>query len=62
MAAFAGNKIEAFVGPTELGAADSLEGVIVDFIGGAQHFLDIAVQELDSNRSPRPSSTLASAG
>ncbi|WP_371785682.1 phospholipase D-like domain-containing protein [Streptosporangium subroseum] len=48
MAAFAGNKIEAFVGPTELGAADSLEGVIVDFIGGAQHFLDIAVQELDS--------------
>ncbi|MEV6867391.1 phospholipase D-like domain-containing protein [Streptosporangium subroseum] len=48
MAAFAGNKIEAFVGPTELGAADSLEGVIVDFIGGAQHSLDIAVQELDS--------------
>jgi phosphatidylserine/phosphatidylglycerophosphate/cardiolipin synthase-like enzyme len=48
MAAFAGNKIEAFVGPTELGAADNLEGVIVDFIGGAQHSLDIAVQELDS--------------
>lgn len=48
MAAFAGNKIEAFVGPTELGAADDLEGVIVDFIGGARHSLDIAVQELDS--------------
>ncbi|AWS44387.1 phosphatidylserine/phosphatidylglycerophosphate/cardiolipin synthase family protein [Streptosporangium sp. 'caverna'] len=48
MAAFAGNKIEAFVGPAELGAADNLEGVIVDFIGGARHSLDIAVQELDS--------------
>jgi phosphatidylserine/phosphatidylglycerophosphate/cardiolipin synthase-like enzyme len=48
MAAFAGGKIEAFVGPTELGAADGLEQVIVDFIGGAERSLDIAVQELDN--------------
>jgi phosphatidylserine/phosphatidylglycerophosphate/cardiolipin synthase-like enzyme len=48
MAVFAGGRIEAFVGPTELGAADSLERVIVDFIGGAEHSLDIAVQELDN--------------
>ncbi|GAA2684332.1 MULTISPECIES: phospholipase D-like domain-containing protein [Nonomuraea] len=48
MAAFGGGKIEAFVGPTELGAADDLEQVIIDFIGGAKHSLDIAVQELDS--------------
>ena len=48
MAAFAGGKIEAFVGPSELGAADQLERVIVDFIAGAEHSLDIAVQELDS--------------
>jgi phosphatidylserine/phosphatidylglycerophosphate/cardiolipin synthase-like enzyme len=49
MAEFAGGKIEAFVGPTELGAADNLEQVIVDFIGGAKASLDIAVQELDSS-------------
>ncbi|MFC6023565.1 phospholipase D-like domain-containing protein [Plantactinospora solaniradicis] len=48
MASFAGNKIEAFVGPRELGAADDLEQVVVDFIGGARESLDIAVQELDS--------------
>ncbi|MFE3449673.1 phosphatidylserine/phosphatidylglycerophosphate/cardiolipin synthase family protein [Nonomuraea sp. NPDC059194] len=48
MTMFAGGKIEAFVGPTELGAADDLEQVIIDFINGAQRFLDIAVQELDS--------------
>ncbi|GAA2914887.1 phospholipase D-like domain-containing protein [Streptosporangium fragile] len=48
MAAFAGDKIEAFVGPVELGAADDLERVIVDFVDGARHSLDIAVQELDS--------------
>jgi phosphatidylserine/phosphatidylglycerophosphate/cardiolipin synthase-like enzyme len=48
MAAFAGGKIEAYVGPTELGAADALEQVIVDFIGGAERSLDIAVQELDN--------------
>jgi hypothetical protein len=48
MASFADGKIEAFIGPTELGAADNLEQVIVDFIAGARTSLDIAVQELDS--------------
>ncbi|WP_157248169.1 phospholipase D-like domain-containing protein [Nonomuraea typhae] len=48
MTVFAGGKIEAFVGPAELGAADNLEQVIIDFIGGARRHLDIAVQELDS--------------
>lgn len=48
MARFAGNKIEAYVGPPELGAADNLEQVVVDFIDGARESLDIAVQELDS--------------
>ncbi len=48
MASFAGGKIEAYVGPKELGAADDLEQVIVDFVGGARSSLDIAVQELDS--------------
>lgn len=48
MAVFAQGKIEAFVGPTELGAADALEQVVVDFIAGAEHSLDIAVQELDN--------------
>lgn len=48
MADFARGKVEAFVGPQELGAADNLEQVIVDFIGGAEDSLAIAVQELDS--------------
>jgi phosphatidylserine/phosphatidylglycerophosphate/cardiolipin synthase-like enzyme len=48
MAAFANGKIEAYVGPTELGAADSLEEVVVSFIAGAKKSLDIAVQELDN--------------
>ncbi len=48
MATFANGKIEAFVGPQELGAADSLEEVIVEFVRGARSSLDIAVQELDS--------------
>jgi hypothetical protein len=48
MATFAAGKIEAFVGPIELGAADNLEAVIVNFIAGARGSLDIAVQELDS--------------
>ncbi|MEV4759761.1 phospholipase D-like domain-containing protein [Micromonospora sp. NPDC049559] len=48
MATFAGQKIEAYVGPRELGAADELERVIVEFVAGARHSLDIAVQELDS--------------
>ena len=48
MATFAGGKIEAFVGPAELGAADNLENVIIEFVNGAKKTLDIAVQELDS--------------
>jgi phosphatidylserine/phosphatidylglycerophosphate/cardiolipin synthase-like enzyme len=48
VAAFANGKIEAYVGPQELGAADNLEQVIVDFLHGARTSLDIAVQELDS--------------
>jgi phosphatidylserine/phosphatidylglycerophosphate/cardiolipin synthase-like enzyme len=48
VADFAGGKIQAFVGPTELGASDNLEQVIINFIEGAQESLDIAVQEIDS--------------
>jgi phosphatidylserine/phosphatidylglycerophosphate/cardiolipin synthase-like enzyme len=48
VASFADGKIEAYVGPRELGAADDLEAVIADFVAGARSTLDIAVQELDS--------------
>jgi len=48
VAYFAQGKIEAFLGPRELGAVDDLEQVISDFIEGAEKTLDIAVQELDS--------------
>lgn len=48
MTDFASGAIQAFVGPTELGAADDLEQVIVRFIDAAQVSLDIAVQEIDS--------------
>lgn len=48
MSDFAGGRIQAFVGPRELGAADDLEAVIVDFIAAAEDTLDVAVQELDS--------------
>lgn len=48
MAVFADGKIEAYVGPPALGAADDLEAVIIDFIAGARSKLSIAVQELDS--------------
>lgn len=50
MADFAEGKIQAFVGPVELGAADNLEEVIIDFINGAEKSLDIAVQEIDSEK------------
>jgi phosphatidylserine/phosphatidylglycerophosphate/cardiolipin synthase-like enzyme len=53
MASFADGKIEAYVGPPGLGAADDLELVIVDFIHGARKRLDIAVQELDSEAIAR---------
>jgi phosphatidylserine/phosphatidylglycerophosphate/cardiolipin synthase-like enzyme len=45
---FADDKIDVYLGPTELGAADNLEQAVVDFIGGARKSLDIAVQEIDS--------------
>ena len=50
MADFAQGKIQAFVGPKELGASDNLEQVIVDYIDGAQKYLDIATQEIDSEK------------
>ena len=40
--------LEIFMGPSELGAPDNLEEVIVGFIGRARSTLDIAVQELES--------------
>jgi PLD-like domain len=45
---FADDKIDVYLGPVELGAADNLEQAIVDFIGGARKSLDVAVQEIDS--------------
>jgi phosphatidylserine/phosphatidylglycerophosphate/cardiolipin synthase-like enzyme len=48
VAGFAGGRIEAYLGPTDLGAPDDLETVICEFIRGARQSLDIAVQELDS--------------
>ncbi|RKR92479.1 phosphatidylserine/phosphatidylglycerophosphate/cardiolipin synthase-like enzyme [Micromonospora pisi] len=48
MTSFAAGKIEAFVGPPELGAADDLEQVVIGFITEARESLDVAVQELDS--------------
>ncbi len=48
MANFAEGRIEAYAGPTDLGAPDDIEAAIVAFIGGARLSLDIAVQELDS--------------
>ena len=53
MAVFADGKIEAYVGPPGLGAADDLEAVIVEFIAGARTKLDVAVQELDSEAIAR---------
>lgn len=50
MADFVNGKIQAFVGPKDLGAPDNLEEVIIDFIKGAERSLDIAVQELDSEK------------
>lgn len=48
MKSFADDKIDVYLGPVELGAADNLEQAIVDFIGGGRRSLDIAVQEIDS--------------
>ncbi|MEU4155331.1 phospholipase D-like domain-containing protein [Actinoplanes sp. NPDC026670] len=40
--------VEFYTGPTVLGGPDDLDGVIREFIGGANETLLIAVQELDS--------------
>jgi phosphatidylserine/phosphatidylglycerophosphate/cardiolipin synthase-like enzyme len=48
MASFADGKIEAYVGPADLGAPDDIEAAIVSFINDAKRSLDIAVQELDN--------------
>ena len=53
MASFAHGKIEAYVGPPRLGAADDLEAVVVEFIQDARSRLDIAVKELDSEAIAR---------
>lgn len=50
MTTFADGTIEVYLGPTELGAPDDLEQVIIAFIEGATTSLDIAVQELDNPR------------
>jgi len=41
-------KVELYMGPHTVGAADDLEKVIVDFINKAKSRLEIAVQELES--------------
>ena len=48
MANFAKGKIEAYCGPTELGAPDDLQAVICNYIKKARHTLDVAVQEIDN--------------
>jgi len=50
MTTFADGKIEAYLGPTELGSPDDLESVLIDFIRGARTSLDVAVQEVDNPR------------
>ena len=45
---FAGGTIKGYVGPSELGAPDALERVIVEFIERATDTVDVAVQELDN--------------
>jgi phosphatidylserine/phosphatidylglycerophosphate/cardiolipin synthase-like enzyme len=42
--------VEFYAGPHHVGGPDDLEGVIADFIDGAERRLDIAVQELESRR------------
>jgi len=41
------DKIVLYMGPHTLGAPDNLEATIIDFIDGARHTVDIAVQELE---------------
>jgi hypothetical protein len=58
---FAGGKIEAYLGPTELKGPDDLETVITGFITEAKQSLDIAVQEIDSMKVAESDSRLAGA-
>ena len=46
--------IELHMGPSQLGAPDNLQDVIVGFIDGAKKRLDVAVQELESTDRPGP--------
>jgi hypothetical protein len=55
MASFAGGKIEAYVGPPELGGADDLEQVIVDFLAGAKTRWTSRSKRSTHGRSPRRS-------
>ena len=64
---FLNGKVQIFLGPTENGAPDNLESLIIDFIDAAQFSLQVAVQEVDSQpiadaldravRRKRPGST-----
>lgn len=64
---FLNGKVEIFLGPTENGASDNLESVIIGFIDAAEFSLQVAVQEIDSKpiadaldraaRRKRPNST-----
>ncbi|MEW6335900.1 MAG: phospholipase D-like domain-containing protein [Acidobacteriota bacterium] len=45
---FLNGQLQVFLGPQGVGAPDNLEQAIVSFIDGAEHTLDIAIQELDS--------------
>lgn len=44
---FAGGKIKGYAGPSDLGAPDDVEQVMVDFIMRATETIDVAVQELN---------------
>ena len=47
------DNVEIHMGPKHIGAPDDLEDAIVGFINGAKKRLDIAVQELDSDKIAR---------
>lgn len=61
MADFADGKIQAFVGPTELGAADDLERVVVDFIDTARERSTSRFRNSTPRSSPRQFSMRAGA-
>ena len=52
MTTFAEGKIEAYLGPTELGSPDDLESVLVEFIRGARTSLDVADRGVGLVRAP----------